>query len=207
MATGPQPDGSAFGSPEGLLGRLAGLTMAFLNGAMNRAAVEILDPGPDAHVLEVGFGPGEALAELLRRTERGRVAGVDPSAAMHAQARRRNRAAIGEGRLVLRSATAEAIPFDDAEFSHVLSVNSAQIWPAPEAGFRECRRVLAPGGLLVAAVRVRSDSGRRPFDGIALDAPALGRLQGALAGAGFRDVELRVQRAGLMTAGCFRARA
>lgn len=194
-----------FERPDGLVGRLAGLSMAWLNRAMNRAAVAALDPAPDARVLEVGFGPGEALAELLERTPRGLVAGVDPSEAMHAEARRRNRRALAEGKLSLHVGRAESLPFPDDAFTHVLGVNCAQIWPEPERCFRECRRVIAPGGVLLTAVRVRSESGRRPFDGIALDPAALDRMQAALEKAGFRDVSLRTERAGLMTAGCFRA--
>ncbi|MFC5139728.1 methyltransferase [Actinomycetospora rhizophila] len=44
------------------------------------AAVELVDPAPDARVLEVGCGRGVAAALLLDRLPRGRYTGLDRSA-------------------------------------------------------------------------------------------------------------------------------
>jgi ubiquinone/menaquinone biosynthesis C-methylase UbiE len=44
--------------------------------------VELLQVTPQDRVLEVGFGPGVALAELLARASDGLVAGVDGSELM-----------------------------------------------------------------------------------------------------------------------------
>jgi len=205
MQPAPRNDG-AFGHPSGLAGRVAGWLMASLNDRMNRAAVELLEVSPEARVLELGFGPGTALAALLARAPKGFVAGVDPSASMHAQAAARNRDAIDSGRLSLHLGTAERLPFPGGHFSHALSVNSFQIWPDPGAALRELDRVLTPGARLLVVLRVRSASGRRLFDRIALDEAALTRARAQIEAAGFADVEMLVRGAGLMTAACLRAR-
>ena len=139
---------------EGAAGRVAGAVMARLNRDMERAAIDALDPGPRHAVLSIGFGPGVGLAELLDRLPHGRAAGVDPSPTMVTQARRRNRAAVGSGRLVLAQAAAEQIPWPDRAFDGVLAVNSIQLWGSLRQGLAEVARVLRPGGVFVALTHV-----------------------------------------------------
>ena len=88
-----------FAHPRGGLGRLAGRIMAAKgdNNARARWAVAELDPKPDARVLEVGYGPGVAIALMAERLPDGTVVGVDSSDVMRAQASRRNRSAVAAG--------------------------------------------------------------------------------------------------------------
>src|SRR5580700_9602334 len=86
---------------DGTAGRLSGPLMARMNRDMELAAIDELDPGPDASVLALGFGPGVGVAALAKRLPCGVVGGVDPSAAMFQQARRRNLSAIERGQVAL----------------------------------------------------------------------------------------------------------
>ena len=138
---------------DGSVGRLAARVMALLNADMERFAIDDLAPAPDHRVLSVGFGPGLGVAALARRLARGRVAGVDPSGAMVEVATRRNRVAVGTGRVELRRAGAEALPWPDGDFDAVLAVNSIQLWPL-DAGIAEVARVLRPQGALVSVTHV-----------------------------------------------------
>jgi SAM-dependent methyltransferase len=78
-----------------------------------------------------------------------RAAAVDHSADMVALAREENRAAVNEGRLVLREARADALPFPDALFTCAAMTGVLGFLPDPVAAFAEIRRVLAPGGRFV----------------------------------------------------------
>jgi ubiquinone/menaquinone biosynthesis C-methylase UbiE len=50
---------------------------------------------PTERVLEIGFGPGLAIAEMSRRVgDSGHVSGIDHSAVMLQQASKRNAAAV-----------------------------------------------------------------------------------------------------------------
>ena len=144
---------SNFGQPEGNLGRLAGWIMARENVRANRLVVEALGVGPDDRVVEIGCGPGVALADAAGRVSRGLVVGVDPSAVMVAQAKRRCRAAIDAGRAEVRRAPAAALPFADASFTRAFSVNALRHWPSAREGFAEMRRVLRPGARVVVGLR------------------------------------------------------
>ena len=142
-----------FGQPRGTLGRLAGWIMARENVGVNRAVVRLLDIGSEDRVLEIGCGPGVALADAARRASAGFAAGVDPSAVMVAQARRRCRAAIAAGRAEIEQAPAAALPYADGSFTRAFSVNALPHWPSAQAGFAELRRVLRPDARVVVALR------------------------------------------------------
>lgn len=94
-------------------------------------------------VLDVGCGTGAFAAAL---TERGaRVWGVDPSAEMLAEARRR----VGRG-IGLKRGTAEALPFKDGWFDRAVLRLVIHLVDRQRA-VPELRRVLAPGGRAILA--------------------------------------------------------
>jgi ubiquinone/menaquinone biosynthesis C-methylase UbiE len=135
--------------PTGIIGQVIGSRMVRQHEPENVWSVGLLDVQPTDHVLEVGFGPGLAIALLTERASRGLVTGVDFSPAMLALARRRNARAIKTGRVVLRAGEATALPFADATFDKALSIHTLYFWPDPGRALTELRRVLKPGGRLV----------------------------------------------------------
>jgi len=138
-AVGDTPN--PFALPRGLTGRLAGWYMGRPD-RQHRELARLLPLQPDLRVVEVGFGPGQLLAELAEREPTLRLAGVDPSELMVGAARRRNPNAD------LRVGAAALMPFADASADLVLSVNNAPMWPDPAAALAEIRRVLGPNGTL-----------------------------------------------------------
>jgi ubiquinone/menaquinone biosynthesis C-methylase UbiE len=135
-----------FGRPEGLLGRLGGAIMARMNDECGAWVLGLLAIEPQDRILEVGFGPGVVIQNLVRLMPAGHVAGVDPSREMFAQAQARNAAAIRSGHVDLRLGSVDSLPFKHDSFHKALAVNSMQVWPDPLAGLREVRRLLKPGG-------------------------------------------------------------
>src|SRR5438128_250196 len=131
----------AFGRPQGVLGRLGGVIMARMNQEIAARAIELLDVQPSDRVLEIGFGPGVGIQLLAGIVSSGLVAGVDDSEEMVEQARARNAKAIASGRVELRPASVERLPFDNDTFDKALSINSMQVWPDARAGLREILRV------------------------------------------------------------------
>mgnify|MGYP001156557625 CR=1 FL=1 len=85
--------------------------------------------------LEIGVGSGRFAAPL------GVGAGIDPSPAMLAIARRRG--------IEVVQAVAEALPYADDRFDHALVVTTLCFVDDPAAMLAEARRVLRPGGTLV----------------------------------------------------------
>jgi ubiquinone/menaquinone biosynthesis C-methylase UbiE len=62
------------------------------------------------------------------------------------------RDAVGDAGIEWRTADAQALPFDDAGFDVVICAFGFMFLPDKVQGFREARRVLAPGGTLLATV-------------------------------------------------------
>src|SRR5262245_15282236 len=120
----------AFGRPEGILGRVGGFIMARANQRTAISTIDRLDVMPDDSVLEVGFGPGVGIRLLAQAVVTGRIAGVDCSEEMVAQATARNAQAIAARRVDLRRASAERLPFADNTFQKALAItlNQDSMW-------------------------------------------------------------------------------
>jgi SAM-dependent methyltransferase len=143
--------------PRGAAGSVTGWVFAHRpsNRQRNRWAVSLLNVQPADQVLEIGFGPGIAIAALARAGA-GHVYGIDHSAVMLRQASRRNSAAIRAGRVTLVNAPAEQFPPAlDGPFDAILAVNSLGFWPAPAERLAELRRRLAPGGRIAIVSQPR----------------------------------------------------
>jgi SAM-dependent methyltransferase len=93
-------------------------------------------------VLEVACGTGQGLGMLARHARS--VVGCDLDAGNVAEAKR----TYGE-RIALYTANAEQLPASDSSVDVVLLFEAIYYLPDPSAFLRECRRVLAPGGLLL----------------------------------------------------------
>jgi len=98
---------------------------------------------PTDNVLDVGCGAGWLVARIAALVPEGRVVGMDVSDEMVRRARRRYadlpHALFIEGGV-------DEIPWEDAFFQKVITVESAYYWPDPARGAREMFRVLADEG-------------------------------------------------------------
>ena len=113
-----------------------------------RIHIERQFPDRDAasiRVLEVGTGPG-FFAILLAELGYD-VTAVDLTPAMLTEARK-NAGSLAE-RITFLEMNAEALSFDDDSFDVLLSRNLTWNLPHPEEAYREWKRVLKPGGLLL----------------------------------------------------------
>lgn len=148
-----------FGHPRGVAGQVAGWVMAHrsFNRQRNRWVVSLLDVQPTDRVLEIGFGPGLAIAELSRRVgSSGHVYGIDRSDVMLRQATRRNAAAIRAGRVTLTRGTVDELPPAlDGPFDAIFAVNSLGFWTAPAQRLQALRRRLTPGGRIAIVAQPR----------------------------------------------------
>jgi SAM-dependent methyltransferase len=132
------------------------------NKHRNRWVVSLLDVQPTDRVLEIGFGPGLAIAELSRRATRGMVYGIDHSAVMLKQATKHNAAAIRAQRVKLVQASSEQLPPFDEPLDAALAVNSLGFWPQPTQRLIEVRALLRPGGRIAIATQPRCPGATRP---------------------------------------------
>jgi SAM-dependent methyltransferase len=184
---GPREHGREF---EGPMGLLLGWTMGFGRRRSARLLVDLAGVGAGDRLVDVGCGPGRFLVEAAERG--ATVVGVDPSSQMRRLARRRTRR-LGAAATVL-DGTAERLPVEDGSTTVVLAVASFHHWSDPDAGLRELRRILEPGGRVVIAERLARPRGW--FRHHALSWDQAERLAADLRRAGFTDVTASRHAAG-----------
>jgi SAM-dependent methyltransferase len=151
--------------PSGRAGHVAGRLMTVLNREPNRLAIEALRIAPADRVLEIGFGPGSAAAAMAALASQGRVLGIDRSPEMLAQASRRNRRAMAEGRIELQLGDFHELPWQTETFDKILAVNVAYFFGKNADEIREARRVLRPGGLMAIYATDRETMQHWKFSG------------------------------------------
>jgi len=182
------------------------LLVPTLNAPLAAEAIELASPRPGEQVLDVACGTGIAVRLVApHAAPGGRVVGLDFDPAMLAVARRIVQCPAGVT-LDWHCASAQAMPFETGTFDIVFCLQGLQFLPDCTAGLAEMRRVMKPGGRLVAIVwhtgehckgqhAIIQALGRRNLDAApmlkALSMGDTGKLRKHASEAGFRDVDIR----------------
>ena len=177
--------------PRGPAGRVTAWEMAYRPSNRQRSAwaVSLLGVRPADRVLEIGFGPGVAIAQLVRAGA-GHVYGIDHSGVMVRKAARRNAAAIRAGRVTLVRASVEQIPLAlDGPFDAIIAVNALGFWPAPAERLAELRQRLTPDGRIAIVSQPRC-----PGATAETSRGAAREIEDLLRGAGFTRVRTEILR-------------
>jgi ubiquinone/menaquinone biosynthesis C-methylase UbiE len=112
-------------------------------------AIEIMNIPVNARVLDVGCGSGWATRLMAEKAHDGRVVGIDISDEMVRLARE---SSASFSNVEFQIASAEKLPFDDAEFTHAFSMESLYYYADIPGALREIRRVLSRGGQFFSVV-------------------------------------------------------
>lgn len=183
---------SQFRRPSGFFGRVAGRIMAHRtsNKERNRWTVDLLGLQASDRILEIGFGPGIALARVADGLSRGQVVGLDHSRTMYDMAARRNRRAIHDGRISLVVGGVEELDGNDdpalaGPFDHIYGLNVVMFWRDPVRVFRTLRQRLASTGQLAFTFQPRVGE---VSDEAALS--AANQMVGQFRNAGFQNIRV-----------------
>jgi SAM-dependent methyltransferase len=166
------------------------------NAKINAFAVRQLNPGKTDRVLEIGFGGGATLSNLIGKA--GFVAGLDRSRGMVARANSRFSEAIASGRAVFREGVVEAIPFGDSTFEKVMTVNTVYFWKSLDRCFDEIYRVLTPEGRVFVGLLPKEFMDRMGMPKDIFTPRTVNEIVAALKRKGFDDV--RIERPEIHTA-------
>ena len=131
-------------------------------GAVNQLAIEQLRLQSTDRLLEIGFGGGDLLFSLLTGGTPAHAAGIDLSSVMLKRVRSRLRRFIQQGRVEIGLGSVDDIPYANATFTRIVSVNTLYFWPDPALALTECRRVLADGGKFILCFDAKEELQRWP---------------------------------------------
>lgn len=111
-------------------------------------ALELVNPSPAAHILDVACGVGSLSIPAASRV--AEVTAVDFSPKMVAALRRRINA-DGLSNLHVSLEDGQALPFAESSFDAAFSMFGLMFFPSRNLGFKEMARVLRPGSLAVVS--------------------------------------------------------
>lgn len=113
--------------------------------------ISLLEIGPGEDVLDVGCGTGHLAARISQITS-GRVAGIDPSPGMIAEARSK----YSSERIPFQVAAVEDL-VAEGEFNVIFCSSALQWFRDPKRALGACRRALRPGGRMGVQAPARSE--------------------------------------------------
>ena len=164
---------------------------------MNREHAPLRDFGfsniefrPGMRILDVGCGGGMTIAEMLKLSEGSVIDGIDYSPTSVEQSKEQNKEYLGS-RVNIYESDVTKLPFENDTFDLATAVETVYFWPDLQAGLKEIRRVLKPGGQ-IAIFNEGSDQSILEvwpkIDGMRIYTPA--EITKELEDAGFENVHV-----------------
>jgi demethylmenaquinone methyltransferase/2-methoxy-6-polyprenyl-1,4-benzoquinol methylase len=144
-----------------------------------RFLVSRIDAAPTDTVLDVATGTAAVALELVRQKDCF-VVGVDQSAEMLAEGRRKVALAAATRKIRLQQADARSLPFDDGQFDALTFTYLLRYVEDPPATLRELARVVRPGGTIAGLEFAVPQGIWRPLweSWVRVGLPTAGRLIG-----------------------------
>lgn len=133
------------------------------NVQINLDTLEILNSTSGDTILEVGMGNGFFIHHMLQKNGNITYTGADFSDVMIAEAKRINEKWIKKKQASFVLCDAVSLPFKDAGFNKIVTVNTIYFWDDAAAVLTEFKRVLQPKGKLLIALRPKRLMKNYPF--------------------------------------------
>ena len=176
------------GNPNRIFGKVAGFLWNRRNAALNDTVLDLLALQPIDRVLDIGFGGGYLLHRMSSVVTDGLLAGIDISPVMVSYGVKRYHKAVSAGKLDLKCAAAESLPYPSNHFTKVCSVNSIFYWQNVEQGAIEIMRVLGVGGKVVLCFTCKASIERKGF-AKNIHLYETGKIEQIMTKVGFQDIE------------------
>jgi len=148
---------SQFTKPVGSFGKILAKGMAWGHKDFYENTAKVLNLRHEDQYLEIGFGSGFFIKKYASHVSR--LAGIDCSKDMVEMANEINRELVESGKAIFRQGDASSLPWDDNEFTVVVTIESFYFWPEPERSLNEIFRVLKPEGRLIVEMAYNKDDG------------------------------------------------
>lgn len=150
--------------PHGSKGMEMAAMMQETNANMTAHAIAALSIVPQDTILEIGHGSAAHVKDLCDLQAGIHYQGLEVSQLMHDLAKENNQSLLSEGLADFTLYTAsDPLPFADATFDKLFTVNTHYFWEDPKAMFSEICRVIRPQGLFALTFGLKHFMQELPF--------------------------------------------
>ena len=140
-------------------------------------------------ILDVGFGGGQNIRNMMQLAENARFYGIDYSPASYKKCQQVNQDAISQGKLEITVGSADALPYENSSFDLITAFETIYYWPNILQCFTGIHRVLKDkGAFLICNEDSRLQGNEAIAEALSMEFYDQKALESLLHQAGFSEV-------------------
>ena len=152
--------------------------------------LSVLDAQAGDRILEIGMGNGHFVPEIVSKDAGISYSGCDFSELMVRESEKNNREWVAKQQAEFIHTDGTSLPFADAAFDKIFTVNTIYFWEDRQAVLAEFRRVLKPNGLLIIGFRPKRLMENIPFTQFGFNLVSAEDVTGLLTANGFHILSI-----------------
>ena len=137
--------------PSGLVGRVITKIWSFYFKKLSLWAIKQTTISGNYRILEIGYGGGSTIKNLLALNKHLEVHGMDISKDSYRTAQRVHADSIRKGSVQLKIGNVENIPYQNNYFDRVFAIQTHIFWKDIKKSFQEVYRVMSSNSTLIIA--------------------------------------------------------
>lgn len=137
--------------PSGLIGRVITKIWSFYFKKLSLWAIKQTTISDNYRILEIGYGGGSTIKNLLALNKNLEIHGIDISKESYRTAQRVHSDSIRKGSVQLKIGNVENIPYQNNYFDRVFAIQTHIFWKDIKKSFQEVYRVLSSNSTLIIA--------------------------------------------------------
>ncbi|MBC2193337.1 class I SAM-dependent methyltransferase [Listeria sp. FSL L7-0229] len=172
-------------NPRGIIGEITTKIWSSYFADLSNWTISNTEMNDVTNVLDVGYGGGSNVKNLVELNKNITIYGVDISEESYKTATNVNKKAVNAGKVKLSIQDVAAMSYQADFFDVVYAIQTHMYWDNPQKGFEEIYRVLSKGGVLILS------SEKDKIDYHMDEYKTTASLTALLKEIGFREVEVQ----------------
>ena len=137
--------------PSGLIGRVITKIWSFYFKKLSLWAIKQTTISDNYRILEIGYGGGSTIKNLLALNKNLEIHGIDISKESYRTAQRVHSDSIRKGSVQLKIGNVENMPYQNNYFDRIFAIQTHIFWKDIKKRFQEVYRVLSSNSTLIIA--------------------------------------------------------
>ena len=137
--------------PSGLIGRVITKIWSFYFKKLSLWAIKQTTISDNYRILEIGYGGGSTIKNLLALNKNLEIHGIDISKESYRTAQRVHSDSIRQGIVQLTIGNVENMPYQNNYFDRIFAIQTHIFWKDIKKSFQEVYRVLSSNSTLIIA--------------------------------------------------------